>query len=135
MQRQTFRLFWNLTRRYTFQRTLALFFPVLAVVMNAILAPYVLSLFLDKLQAGGITLSNSWGLIASYACLIFIGEVVVWRLALYFTWTFEVNSQRDLYIAIFNKLSREDLAFHTNRFGGSLVSQSTKLMGDRKSVV
>lgn len=129
MQKNTLSLFWRFTRRYKLQRTLALLFPVLAVVVNAILAPYVLSLFLDKLQHGGITLENSWPLIATYAALIFTGEVIIWRLALYFTWTFEVNGQRDLYLAIFNKLSREDLSFHANRFGGSLVSQSTKFVG------
>lgn len=129
MQKHTLSLFWKSTRRYWLQRTLALFFPMLAVSVNAIAAPYVLSLFLDKLQHGNITLDNSWPLIAVYAVLIFVGEVIIWRLALYFTWTFQVNGQRDLYLAVFNKLSHEDLHFHANRFGGSLVSQSTKLVG------
>lgn len=129
LQRKTLKLFWHFTSRYKIQRTLALGLPILAVTINAITAPYVLSLFIDKLQAGGITLANSWHLIAIYAALIFTGEVIVWRLALYFTWTFEVNSLRDLYLAIFNKLSREDLQFHANRFGGSLVSQSSKMIG------
>ena len=129
MQKRTLSLFWRFTRPYPIQRTLALFFPMLAVVVNAILAPYVLSKFLDKLQHGNITLDNSWPLIAIYAALIFTGEVIIWRLALYFTWTYQVNGQRDLYLAIFDKLSHEDLNFHANRFGGSLVSQSTKLVG------
>ena len=128
-QRDSLRLFWNLTRPYAWQRNLALFFPVLAVTVNAILGPYVLSLFIDKLTAGGITLANSWPLIAVYGALIFGGEVIIWRLALYFCWTFEVNMQRDLYLRVFNKLAREDLSFHANRFGGSLVSQSSKIIG------
>ncbi len=128
-QRASLRLFWKLTRPYTWQRNLALLFPVLAVTINALVAPYILSLFIDKLTAGGITLANSWQLIALYGVLIFCGEVVVWRLALYFCWTFEVNMQRDLYLRIFNKLAREDLSFHANRFGGSLVSQSSKIIG------
>lgn len=128
-QRDSLRLFWRLTQPYGWQRNLALFFPVLAVTINALLAPYILSLFIDKLTAGGITLANSWQLIAIYAILIFIGEVIVWRLALYFCWTFEVKLQRDLYLRIFSKLAREDLSFHANRFGGSLVSQSSKIIG------
>lgn len=128
-QRASLKLFWKLTRPYTWQRNLALFFPVVAVTVNALLAPYILSLFIDKLTAGGITLANSWQLIALYGVLIFCGEVIVWRLALYFCWTFEVNMQRDLYLRIFNKLAGEDLSFHANRFGGSLVSQSSKIIG------
>jgi ATP-binding cassette subfamily B protein len=129
MQKKSLALFWKFSRPYKLQRFFALFFPVLAVSVNAIAAPYVLSLFLDKLQGGHITLNNSWGLIALYAGLIFGGEVVIWRLALYFTWTFEIAGQRDVYTAIFQKLSRENLNFHTDRFGGALVSQSTKLVG------
>lgn len=129
MQKKTLTLFWQLSNRYKIQRFFALFFPVLAVLINAIAAPYVLSLFINKLQAGGITLANSWGLIAIYAALIFGGEVLVWRLTLYFTWTFEIAGQRDAYMAIFSKLTREDMGFHANRFGGSLVSQSTKFVG------
>ncbi len=129
MQRQIITLFWRFTRPYKIQRTLALLFPVLAVLVNAIAAPFVLSTFLDRLQQGNITLNNSWQIIATYAALVFVGEVIIWRLALYFTWTFEVNGQRQVYLAVFDKLARESLSFHANRFGGSLVSQSNKLMG------
>lgn len=129
MQKEILTLFWQISNAYKVKRGLALMFPILAVVINAIAAPYVLSQFIDRLQAGNVTLANSWGLIGVYAALVFGGEIIIWRLALYFTWTFEVNAQRDLYMAIFNKLIREDLSFHANRFGGSLVSQSSKLLG------
>ncbi len=129
MQKQILRLFWRYTRSHWLERNLAIVIPIFAVTVNVIAAPYVLSLFIDKLQAGGITLDNSWGLIAIYGALIFGGEVILWRLALYFAWTFQVKGQRDLYVAVFDKLSRQDMMFHANRFGGSLVSQSTKLVG------
>lgn len=129
MQKHIISLFWRFTREHKVQRTLALLFPMLAVAVNAIVAPYVLSLFIDKLQDGHITLANSWHLIAIYAALVFSGEVVLWRLALYFCWNFEINGQRSLYLAIFRKLSHESLSFHANRFGGSLISQSSKLVG------
>ncbi len=129
MQKKTLTLFWRFSRRYKFQRTLALLFPMLAVVINVIIAPYILSQFINKLQSGHVTFENSIGMIALYGALIFLGEMVIWRLSLYFTWTFEVNAQRDLNLAIFDKLSREDLHFHSNRFGGSLVSQSSKMVG------
>lgn len=129
MQKRTLALFWRFTRPYKIQRTLALTFPAFAVIINAIVAPYILSQFLDRLQEGNITLENSWQVIVLYAVLVFLGEVVLWRLALYFTWTFQINGAREVYLAVFNKLSHESLSFHANRFGGSLVSQSSKLMG------
>ncbi|MEO5691199.1 MAG: ABC transporter ATP-binding protein [Candidatus Saccharimonadales bacterium] len=129
MQRKIITLFWNVSSRYSALRLLALGLPVLAVSVNAIAGPYVLSQFLDRLQTGGITLENSWSLIAFYGGLVVLGEVVLWRLALYFTWTFEVHTIRDLHQVIFNKLSHQDLVFHADRFGGALVSQSTKFVG------
>ncbi len=129
MQKETLALFWRFSSRYKVRRTLALLFPVFAVLTNAVAAQYVLSIFINKLQAGGITFANSWKLIVLYGCLTFVGEVILWRLSLYFTWTFEVRAQRDIYLSIFNKLAREDTAFHANRFGGSLVSQSSKFLG------
>lgn len=126
MQRDILHLFWTFSKRYKIKRTLALLTPVAAVTVNAIAAPYILSLFIDTLQTGMISFANSWHLIVWYALLIFFGEVLLWRIALYITWTFEVSAQRDIYMAIFNKLSHEDLDFHANRFGGSLVSQSNK---------
>lgn len=129
MQKKTLSLFWHYSKKYKIERFFALFFPVLAVIINGIIAPIVLSKFLDMLQHSHITLANSWPLIALYAMLVFVGEVIVWRLALYFTWTFEVKGQRDIYMAIFDKLSREDMKFHSDRFSGSLISQSTKFIG------
>ena len=129
MQRKIISLFWNVGNPYRLQRFFALLFPVLAVAVNAILAPYVLSIFIDKLQIGGVTLENTWTLILFYGILIIIGEVFLWRLALYFAWTFEVNSIRDMYQLVFDKLSHEDLTFHADRFGGALISQSTKFLG------
>ncbi len=129
MQKKTIALFWRLTRKHAMQRNLALLFPILAVVVNAIIAPYILSQFVNKLQHNDITLAGTWPLIALYAVLVFCGEVILWRIALYFTWTFQVNGAREVYLLVFNKLVRESLSFHANRFGGSLVSQSNKLMG------
>lgn len=129
MQKRTIALFWRFSRPFKVQRTLALTFPIFAVVVNAIIAPYILSQFIDRLQDGNITLSGSWQLIVFYAALVFFGEVILWRIALYFSWTLQVNGARAVYLEVFRKLSRESLSFHSNRFGGSLVSQSSKLTG------
>ncbi len=129
MQKDTLRLFWRFASKFKTTRILALVFPMFAVLINVIIAPYILSLFLDMLQKGSVTFANSWHLIVIYGLLIFLGEVIIWRAALYFGWTFESNGQRAIYQAIVQKLSSEDIDFHANRFGGSLVSQSSKLIG------
>jgi ATP-binding cassette subfamily B protein len=129
MQKDILKLFWRFSSQSKVLRALALLFPVLAVMVNTIVAPYVLSIFLNMLQHGSVNFANSWHLIAIYATLVLIGEVVLWRLALYFAWTFEINGIRAIYLSVFRKLAAEDLNFHANRFGGSLVSQTSKIIG------
>lgn len=70
-----------------------------------------------------------WWLVVGFALSQLWSEVIGWRIALYLTWTLESAMQRDLYLTIFNKLSSETLFFHANKFSGSLVSQSNKLVG------
>lgn len=129
MQKAILSLFWKFSDRYKIKRSIALITPIVAVVVNTIVAPYILSRFIDSLESGSISFAGSWHLIALYGGLVFVGEVILWRIALYIAWTFEVSAQRDIYLAIFKKLSHEDLDFHANRFGGSLVSQSNKFIG------
>ena len=129
MQKNILKLFWKFSSESKVLRTFALLFPVFAVAVNTVAAPYVLSIFLDMLQGGSVSFANSWHLIAIYAALVLTGEVVLWRLALYFAWTFEINGIRAIYLSVFHKLAAEDLNFHANRFGGSLVSQTSKIIG------
>ena len=50
-----------------------------------------------------------------------------WRIVLYLMWTLETIMQRDIANKVFAKLSGETMFFHSNKFGGSLVSQNSKL--------
>ncbi|PID99459.1 ABC transporter [Candidatus Saccharibacteria bacterium] len=128
MQKQTLKLFWQFAKPYAAKRNLAVFFPMLAVITTNIVGPYVLSLFLNLLQSGSITFENSMPLVLMYSAIIIAGDVFFWRLALYFCWTFQVDSMRDAYRKIFHTLSSQTMDFHANRFGGSLVSQTSKFV-------
>jgi ATP-binding cassette subfamily B protein len=129
MQKNIISLFWRISRPYRLFQLLAIFFPILAVTTNNLAAPYVLAQFLNKLQSGTVTFENSASILLAYGGLLVLGEIILWRLALYFCWTFEIASMRDLYSFVFRKLSRESLHFHSDRFTGSLVSQASKLQG------
>ncbi|HMQ95669.1 MAG TPA: ABC transporter ATP-binding protein [Candidatus Saccharibacteria bacterium] len=102
--------------------------PSIAVAINNLLSPFILSMFLNRLQSGTVSFDNSLGIILIYAASVFVGEVIIWRIALYACWTFETKAIRDLLVKIFGNLSRRSMQFHSDRFGGSLVSQSNKLV-------
>jgi ATP-binding cassette, subfamily B, bacterial len=58
-----------------------------------------------------------------------ISVAAVYLIITYIVWTFETAMQRDLYARCFSKLTNQTLFFHSNKFGGSLVSQTNKLVG------
>ncbi|MFZ1258628.1 MAG: ABC transporter ATP-binding protein [Candidatus Saccharimonas sp.] len=129
MQKNTLHLFWRYSSPYWVRRAFSLAMPVIAVLTSSFIGPLILSGIINTIQAGSVTLAGTWPLVLLYIFTQFLGEVVFWRIALYATWSFQVSAQRDIYTDVFNKLSRESVGFHANRFSGSLVSQTNKLTG------
>ena len=129
MQTKTIALFWRYAKRYPKLLSTALIAPIIATSLNIAVSPFILSKIIDKLQSGAATLDNSMGLIVLYALVYIAGEVVLWRIALFATWTYQSAAQRDMSVDIFDKLANQSLSFHSNRFGGSLVSQTSKIIG------
>jgi ATP-binding cassette subfamily B protein len=58
-----------------------------------------------------------------------IGGIVLWRITIYFNWKLEGLVVRDINNQVFSHLQKLSANFHANNFGGSLVSQTSKLTG------
>ncbi len=130
MQKKILKLFWREAMAYPWRVGTALTSAAITVVVSSFAGPYLISRLLESIQsAEPITLSSSAGLIALYFVTQLYGEVIGWRLTLYMTWNFEVSADRNLHNKIFNHLVRQSSDFHANTFGGSLVSQTSKLAG------
>lgn len=129
MQKHIISLFWRSAAKYPVRTTLALVGSAVTSVIGGYVGPYIIAQLLESLRAGSVSLESSLPLILLYTAAQIYGEVIGWRLNLFFTWTMETAAQRDLYQKIFNKLTSQSLNFHADRFGGALVSQTTKLTG------
>ncbi|HMH70119.1 MAG TPA: ABC transporter ATP-binding protein [Candidatus Saccharimonadales bacterium] len=129
MQQRTIKLLWNTAMRYPVRTLLMVIGSAVTTIIGSFVGPYIISLLLNQLQAGSITIEGALPLIVIYALTELYGQVIGWRLNLYFLWTMETTAQRDLYSRIFSNLTAQSLAFHSDRFGGALVSQTTKLVG------
>jgi ATP-binding cassette subfamily B protein len=64
-----------------------------------------------------------------YAILQFLGSVVMWRIVDFFDWQLEGRVEKAMAQQIFNHMLQQSANFHADRFSGSLVSQTSKLMG------
>lgn len=125
--------YWREVMRYPRKVAgLAIFLP-LTILINSFLPPLILANVLSRLSQHHFNGHNIWAnfgtQIALYAFLELVGGVVTWRIVDYFVWTLEGNVQRNLSQKVFNAMLTQSADFHANHFGGSLVSQNTKLLG------
>lgn len=127
--KETIKLFWSYSKPYAFRRWFALINSSFTTLSSSFIGPLIIAGVLSSIQNGTISLESSWTLVAYFIATQAYGEIIGWRLNLLAVWTFETAAQRDLYHAIFKKLSSETIGFHSDRFGGSLVSQAGKLNG------
>ena len=128
--KEIFRLFWKTSAPYKHRRNLAIFFAMLTLVVTIFVGPLIIAQLLSIIQHNQLhDAKNIWTLIALYGVSELWSSVIGWRLVLYLAWTFETAMQRDLYARCFSKLTNQTLFFHSNKFGGSLVSQTNKLVG------
>lgn len=56
-----------------------------------------------------------------------LGGIVLWRIVIFFNWKMEGLIVRDINREVFDHLLKLSANFHANNFGGSLVSQTSKL--------
>ena len=128
--KEIFRLFWKTSVPYKHRRNLAIFFAMFTVAMNIFAGPLIIAQLLSIIQHNQLHDTKSlWTLIALYGVSELWTSVIGNRLITYIVWTFETAMQRDLYAQCFSKLTNQTLFFHSNKFGGSLVSQTNKLVG------
>ena len=128
--KEIFHLFWKTSAQYKHRRNLAIFFAMLTLVVTIFVGPLIIAQLLNIIQHNQLhDAKNLWTLIALYGASELWSSVIGWRLVLYLVWTFETAMQRDLYAQCFSKLTNQTLFFHSNKFGGSLVSQTNKLVG------
>jgi ATP-binding cassette subfamily B protein len=128
--RETLRIDWHYTRRYLPEFLAGTIGAVLAVISQNMIPPLIVAKIFSLLQnayAHHQTLHLSMFLpyLALFTGAILLG-VVFWRLQSFYVWQFEVKIRRDMANDIYDHLQSQSQSFHSNRFGGSLVSQANK---------
>ncbi len=129
MQKYIFLLFWQSAMKYPVRTITAVLGSTVTSIVGGFAGPLVIALILERIQQGTISLDSSWALIFLYALTQIYGQIIGWRLNYYCLRTMQALATKDLYNKIFSKLTEHSLNFHSDRFGGSLVSQTSKLIG------
>lgn len=101
-------------------------------LFNSYLPPLILAYTISMLTRHTYDPND---LVGSFApvVLAYITSVLLglfgWRAVDYCMWNLEQRVQQDTAEEVFERLQRRGIDFHANHFGGSLVSQTNKLLG------
>jgi ATP-binding cassette subfamily B protein len=102
---------------------------ILFAVLTTTIAPIFVSQLLTHIADGSATLSTSLGLLAGYALVLFLGDVVFIRLTMAFAFFSETKMQSFVNLQVLNHLTKKSLGYHSNRMSGGIVSDNSKLNG------
>lgn len=131
--KQTITLFWYHATRYPKYLIPLLIIVPINILIGDFLAPYITSRVLQKISQGAYDTHNLWGSfgpqILLYAAASVLCFILGWRLIIFLIWRLEMHVLRDIAQRVFDHLLQMSAHFHANRFGGSLVSQASKLTG------
>lgn len=131
--RQTLLLYWRSAWNYPAYVIGILIALPLTILAHQFLPALIAADILERLSTGDFTRGDLWGSFGNqillYGGLIVGGMVIGWRLVILLLWRLEAKVVRNLALLTFNHLLHQSVHFHNNNFGGSLVSQSSKLCG------
>jgi ATP-binding cassette subfamily B protein len=123
------RFHWKHAMRY--KKLVAVSFIVgpISIIADRYITPLFIAALLTAVQAGNATIENSIGLIIGYLVVSLFSTVIGNRVNLFAMWAVQIRGLKDIDQEGFDAISRHSVAFHNNRFAGSLVSQVSKAAG------
>ncbi|HEX6258602.1 MAG TPA: ABC transporter ATP-binding protein [Candidatus Saccharimonadales bacterium] len=131
--KDTLKLFWHHARKYPAHVTGLFACVPVTLLIQQFIPPLIVAGILDRLSKGQFESGDLWGSFGNelllYGLLVFVGNAFAWRLIIVLIWKLELLVTRDLSKRVFTHLLNQSASFHANNFGGSLVSQATKLNG------
>ncbi len=91
--------------------------------------PILLGLIVDTISTTQIAANEVIGVFGPYILMFALANIAgqaCAKLQDYFTWKMQILCSYDLFTIVFDELSQQSMTFHSDRFGGALVSQAQK---------
>ena len=126
---RTLSRFWDVTREQPFIAALSLVTSAGYILLLTFANPYVMALVVDRVQAGPVAPEEVLPVFGPYilalALVNLVGQICS-KLQDYTVYKLEIHGNYRLSRLAFDTLSNQSMTFHTSRFGGSLVSQTSR---------
>lgn len=128
---RTLYYYWREIRKYKWYTLGVLILTPMVVFVRAILAPLIFADLIEKASLGlpmNELLATALGEVIGFLVLYAFNKIVLEELRLAWTWKMELLAMYDLSNLAFNTVSEQSMQFHSDRFSGSLVSQTNKFV-------
>ena len=132
VSRRTLHYFWEASKKYKLLAIGTLLSTPIVVVVRTAIIPLVFANMIDKISSGIPNDQIIPTLLPSAIMLIvchIIGSIILGWLRIRWLWIFELKVMYELATRSFNTVSAQSMQFHSDRFSGSLVSQTNKFIG------
>lgn len=131
LTRRTLHYYWMVTKNHLgyFVGLILSTFTYIALLSYG--NPYVMSLIVDRVSESFVPASQVFEVFAPYIFALIMVNVVgqaASKLQDYMLYKLEIAVAYDLATMSFEALCNQSMSFHSNRFGGTLVSQTSKFM-------
>lgn len=131
--RKTLSLFWQFTKPDKWYFITGTLGAALGIIAQDIIPPFIVSRAfnsLQKLYASGqpLLFSDFSHYIVWYVVFLILG-IIFWRTQVILVWRYQIRAIQRIMEHLFDHLQNQDSKFHSDRFGGALVSQANKFAG------
>ncbi|MBE6479649.1 MAG: ABC transporter ATP-binding protein, partial [Olsenella sp.] len=136
--RRTLSWFWWVTKKRPFAAFMAVFTSVAYTALLNYANTYVMGLIVDRVQAEPVSAERVFAVFAPYVVALLLVNAFGQACSKLQDWSvmqLEMNGNYHLARLCFDTLSNQSMTFHTSRFGGSLVSQTSRFMGGYVALV
>lgn len=136
--RRTLYYYWLVTRKHLGLFLLLVFSTLFFGGFQTYMNPFVMGLIVDRVSAEPVVADQVFAVFGPYIAALVLVNVcgqTCSKLQDYSLWKLEIAVSYDLATMSFDALSNQSMTFHSNRFGGTLVSQTSKFMAAYNQLV
>lgn len=138
LTRRTLHYYWQVTRKHKGMFAALMLSTFAFVALLSYGNPYVMSLIVDKVSADPVGADQVMEVFGPYIVALILINVfgqAASKLQDYTMYKLEIAASYDLATMSFDALCNQSMSFHSNRFGGTLVSQTTKFMSAYQQLI
>lgn len=135
---RTLYYFWQVTRRHSGLFALLIIATILFIALLSYGNPYVMSLVVDRVSGSAVAPDQVFEVFAPYIIALIainIAGQLASKLQDYSLYRLEIAASYDLATMSFDALCNQSMSFHSDRFGGTLVSQTTKFLSSYQLIL